>query len=128
VPRIGALLFSAGGQPRYVRAALAVRVAPTPPLTRVPGAPPELLGVVLHEGIVVPVLSVGAARRDMIVCVWEGELVAFVGAEEFETGVFEPSAGAAHVVEHRGRRYVELDVVGLCSAVAQGARGELGAG
>jgi hypothetical protein len=121
MPRVGALLFRAGGDARFVPASVAVRVAATPPLTQVPGAPPELLGVALHEGGVVPVLSIGPARGDMIVCRTDGELVALMGGERFVTGTFPTSADSLDVLEHDGSRYSLLDVGALCAAIGAAA-------
>jgi hypothetical protein len=121
MPRIGALLFVAGGEARFVPAADAVRVAVTPPVTRVPGGPPELMGIALHDGVVVPVLSVGPARGDMVLCNCAGELVAFVGAEAFETGVFETDGDTIEVLVHEGRRFSALDLPALCTTVERAA-------
>jgi hypothetical protein len=119
VARIGALLLRAEGQGRFVPASVALRVAPTPPLTRVPGSPPGLVGVALYEGVVVPVLSIGPSRGDMVVCACDGELVAIVGGEAFETGTFESSRDSIEVLEHAGSTYTALDVPALRAAVEQ---------
>ncbi|HEY2517416.1 MAG TPA: chemotaxis protein CheW, partial [Polyangiaceae bacterium] len=46
----------------FVPASLAVAIAPVPQITRVPGAPEAILGAAMHDGDVVPVIVVGAAR------------------------------------------------------------------
>ncbi len=115
MPSVGALLFRAGGEARFLPASVTVRVAATPPVTQVPGAPPDLLGIALHEGGVVPVLSIGPARGEMIVCRSDGELVALLGGERFETGIFPTSADSPDILEHDGSRYALLDVSALCA-------------
>jgi hypothetical protein len=60
----------------------------------VPGASPELLGIALHEGVVLPVLTVGTARDVMVICLHAGELVGLVGAEVVEAGTFDADGGA----------------------------------
>ncbi len=117
--RIGALLLRAEGEGRFLPASVALRVAPTPPLTRVPGSPPGLVGVALHEGVVVPVLSIGPSRGDMVVCACDGELVALVGGEAFETGIFDTSRNSIEVLEHAGSTYTALDVPALRAAIEQ---------
>ena len=84
-----------------------------------PGAPAGLLGIALHEGGVVPVLEIGPARGDMIVCRSDGELVvALLGGESFVTGVFPTAGDGLDAVEHdRGRRHALLDVATLCATL-----------
>jgi hypothetical protein len=122
MPSLGALLFRARGEARFVPAAIALRVTTTPPVTPVPGAPAGLLGIALHEGGVVPVLEIGPARGEMIVCQSDGELVALLGGEGFVTGVFATAGDGVDVVEHDGRRHALLDVTALCATVGAAAR------
>jgi chemotaxis signal transduction protein len=75
------------GQRMFVPAAVALKVARLPTITRVPGAPPELLGIALHEGAVVPVISLGASRSAMVVCTFAGDKVGLVGGDVVETGL-----------------------------------------
>ncbi|MGH7435053.1 MAG: hypothetical protein ACRENE_05200, partial [Polyangiaceae bacterium] len=105
----------------FVPAAIALRVARTPPVTPVPGAPAGLLGIALHEGGVVPVLEIGPARGDMIVCRSDGELVALLGGEGFVTGVFTTAGDGLDLVEHEGRRHALLDVAALCATIGAAA-------
>jgi chemotaxis signal transduction protein len=97
--RRGGLLLRVEGELRFLAASVAVRVAPLPPVEAVPGAPPDLLGIALHEGVVVSVIAIGP-RRDangqntMIVCQHAGELVALVGAEVVEAGTFDEQGAA----------------------------------
>jgi hypothetical protein len=121
VAKVGALLLLVAGEGRFVPASIAVAVASAPPITRVPGGPPGLIGVALHEGVVVPVLSIGPARREMVVCSCNGELVALLGGEGFETGVFETHDAWPDVVQHRGVAFAALDVSGLYAEVERAA-------
>ncbi len=116
------LLVSVGPEARFIPASIAVRVTPAPPITRVPGSPPELVGVALYEGAVVPVLALGPARADMVVCTWAGETVGLVGGDTFETGTFDVASDSTDAVEHGGRRWATLDVPAMCAAVQSAAR------
>ena len=79
VGRVGGLLLLVDGVLRFVPATVALRVASPPRVTPVPGTPATLIGVTLHEGVVVPVISIGSARTEMVVCQHGGELVGLVG-------------------------------------------------
>jgi hypothetical protein len=81
--------------------------------------------VALHEGTVLPVLTVGDARTHLIVCQLGGELLGLLGAEVVHTGAFElsPADGdGALVIEHQGERVPTLDVAALYARVQSGAR------
>jgi hypothetical protein len=111
-PKLGGVLLRVAETLFYVAAADAVKLAPVPAITRVPGAPEGLLGVALHEGEIVPVLSIGGERESMLVCTLEGSLLGLVGGSVVETGMFEATADGTSV------RYGEetatvLDVAGL---------------
>ena len=60
-PKRGGVVVRVDGELRFLPAAVALKVTPTPKVTTVPGAPAELVGIALHEGTVVPVVAV--ARR-----------------------------------------------------------------
>jgi purine-binding chemotaxis protein CheW len=83
----GGLVLLVDGQRMFIPATVALKVARLPAVTRVPGAPPELLGIALHEGAVVPIIALGAAKSAMIVCSFAGEKVGLVGGEVVETGL-----------------------------------------
>src|SRR5580704_2280880 len=87
--RRGGVVLRVAGELRFVPTPVAMRVAPAPRLTSVPGAPPELVGIAVHEGTVVPVVAVGDVRGDMIVCQHAGELVGIIGGEVVRTGSFD---------------------------------------
>jgi hypothetical protein len=110
--KAGAVLL-VGGEPCFLRAVSVLRVASTPPVTAVPGGPPELLGIALHEGAVLPVLAIGSARREMVVCQCAGELIGLVGGEVARTGLFDVSPGQPDAVDYEGRTARPLDLTAL---------------
>jgi purine-binding chemotaxis protein CheW len=83
----GGLVLLVDGHRMFIPATVALKVARVPTVTRVPGAPPELLGIALHEGAVVPIIALGAARSAMVVCSFAGEKVGLVGGDVVETGL-----------------------------------------
>jgi hypothetical protein len=109
------------GDVRFLPAASVVRVVVMPLVTPVPGGPPALLGIALHEGTILPVLAVGAARREMLVCQWAGELIGVVGVEVVRTGFFAAASGQPDAVDYEGRLARQLDLGVLYDGV-QGAR------
>jgi chemotaxis signal transduction protein len=97
-----------GGEVRLLPATVAQRVIATPPITRVPGSPPQLLGIALHEGTVVSVIALGPAGSTMVICQHAGENLGLVGAEVLDAGTF-------------GDSYVTgvLDIEGIYNQVRQ---------
>jgi purine-binding chemotaxis protein CheW len=84
----GHLVFACGNSLYAVPAERAAEVVSLPQLTRVPGAPPHLLGVFAHRGEVIPVIDVGALvgakgesthRRAVLVRVPRGSLALTAG-------------------------------------------------
>jgi chemotaxis signal transduction protein len=120
--RRGGLVLSIGAELRFLPASVALRVAPQPRITAVPGGPAELVGIAVHEGAVVPVISVGDARHEMIVCQHAGELIGIVGGQVVESGTFDVAAGHPDLVEVAGARIRPLDVAQLYARVQSGAR------
>lgn len=110
------------GALRFVPAPLAMRVAPAPRLTSVPGAPAELVGIAVHEGAVVPVISVGETRGDMVVCQHAGELVGIIGGEVVSTGLFDVVPGRPDVVLVEGEPAEPLDIAALYARVQAATR------
>jgi hypothetical protein len=110
------------GVPRFVPAAVTLRVAPPPRVTPVPGAPPELLGVAPYEGAIVPVIAIGPMRREMIVCLHAGELIGLVGGEVLQTGCFDTLAGRPDAVLFEGVRAQALDLGAIYGRVQAAAR------
>jgi hypothetical protein len=95
--RRGGILFRVDGTLTFLAAADAVRISSPPRITPVPGGPPELLGVTLYEGAIVPVLSIGSARGEMIVCQYAGEVIGLVGGEIVQAGTFDASHDGVEV-------------------------------
>jgi chemotaxis signal transduction protein len=120
--KVGGLLVRVDGALRFVPAAIALRIAPPPRVTPVPGAPSELVGVAMHQGVIVPVVAIGSMRGEMIVCEHASELIGLVGGEVVGTGWFDVSAEEPDVVEHEGVRVESLDVTAIYSRVQSSAR------
>jgi hypothetical protein len=97
--RRGGILVRVDGELRFLPAASAVRISSAPRVTPVPGGPDSLLGVTVYEGMIVPVLSIGSLRGEMIVCQHAGELVGLVGGEIVQTGTFDASGEGVDVAD-----------------------------
>ncbi len=82
----GGIVLRVEGALQFVPASIAVHVGPTPRVTPIPGGPPELVGVAIHEGSIVPVVSIGSARAEMLLCQHAGELLGVIGAQVVERG------------------------------------------
>jgi hypothetical protein len=108
-PRLGGVLLRVSEALVYVRAADAVRLAPIPSITRVPGAPEGLLGVALHEGEIFPVVSIGEDRQSMVVCAYAGSLLGVVGGSVVATGMFDAAPDGVSVL-HEGETATALDL------------------
>ncbi|MDB4996962.1 MAG: hypothetical protein JWM74_4394 [Myxococcaceae bacterium] len=89
----GGLLLRVDKALHFLPAGSAIRIAQTPELARVPGAPAELLGIAAHEGDIVPVVAIGEDRSNMVVCSYSGELLGIVGATVVGSGLFEVADG-----------------------------------
>jgi hypothetical protein len=120
--RRGGVVLRVAVELRFLPASLALRVVRAPRLTPVPGAPPELVGIALHEGVVVPVLAMGEARSDMVVCQHAGELVGVVGGDVMRTGLFDVAPDRSDVVMVDGERVTPLDIATVYARVQAGVR------
>jgi hypothetical protein len=118
----GGILARVDGALCFVPASVALRIAPPPRVTPIPAAPPELLGIAPYEGSIVPVIAIGSARREMIVCQHAGELVGLVGGEVVRTGAFDAVPGRIDLVEHEGERAQVIDVPAIYARVQASAR------
>ena len=116
----GGIVLRVDGELRFVPGGVAVRVAPAVKITAVPGAPPDLLGIAMYEGTVVPVVAVGGARGDMVVCQHAGELVGLVGGEVVRAGKFDLAEDRADVVVVDGARVRQLDLAQVYARVQTG--------
>jgi hypothetical protein len=119
--KVGGLLLRVDGVLRFVPATVAIRIASPPRVTPVPGAPPALVGVTLHEGVVVPVISIGSARAEMVVCQHSGELLGIVGGSVVRTGAFERAKGQDRVT-YEGKVVESLDLGVLYAQIQSRAR------
>jgi chemotaxis signal transduction protein len=105
----GGVVLRVGERKAFIPASVALRVAQLPQLARVAGAPPELLGVALYEGAVLPVIAIGEARDRMVVCEHHGELLGLVGGVVLRSGIVaEEEASDA------------LDIAGLYARIQTG--------
>lgn len=118
--RRGAVVLRVGADVLFVPAGVALEIAPLPKVTRVHGAPAELLGIALHDGDVLPVLSIGPERGVMLVCTYLGEALAIVGGEVLHAGILESSGEREEHVMHEGVRARLLDVGALYARVQTG--------
>jgi hypothetical protein len=120
--RRGGLVLKIGQDLRFLPASVALRVAPSPRITAVPGGPSELVGIAVHEGAVVPVISIGEARDEMVVCQHAGELVGLVGGQILQSGTFDVAPDHPDLVQVDGANVRPLDVAQLYARVQSGAR------
>jgi hypothetical protein len=120
--RRGGLIVRVDGVLHFVPASVALRIAPPPRVTPVPGAPPELLGIAPYEGTTVPVIAIGSARREMVVCQHSGELVGLVGGEVLQTGCFDALPGWPDAVDFGGERAQAIDLTAIYGRVQANAR------
>ncbi len=120
--RRGGVLLQVDGALCFLPASVAQRVVPLPRVTSVPGAPPELIGVALHEGIIVPVIAIGKARREMVVCQHAGELVGLLGGDVVHSGSFDAVAGRADRVLYEGQPAQVIDLTAIYGRVLASAR------
>jgi len=111
---MGGILLRVSGTLVYVAAADAVKLAPIPHITRVPGAPEGLLGVALHEGEILPVVSIGGDRESMLVCTHAGAVLGIVGGSVVETGMFDATPDGTSV-RYGDETATVLDVASLCA-------------
>jgi CheW-like domain len=115
--KVGGLMMRLDALPVFLPASIVVEVAPSPRVTRVPGAPPGLLGIALHEGRILPVFSVGGNAGPMVVCNYQGELVGLVGGEIVHAGLFDGADLGGEGVKHEGERAVVLDLAPIYAQI-----------
>jgi hypothetical protein len=117
------IVFRAGDELHYLPASVALKLLPPPEVARVPGAPPELLGVASVEGAMVPVVAIGEARGCLLVCTYLGERVGLIGLEVLATGRLSPAVGDAlhEQVVHDGERAFLFDLAAVVARFRQGS-------
>lgn len=119
-PRRGGVVLDDGAHLHFVPAHVADRVAPLPEVARVPGTHPDLVGIALYEGNILPVVSIGAARSAMLVISYLGEPIGIVGGNVLATGTFE-AAGDGASVRYDGRVAKPLDLAGIYGRLQAGS-------
>jgi hypothetical protein len=120
--RRGGLLLRVDDGFRFIPASAALKIAPAPRVTLVPGTPAELVGIALHEGAIVPVVAIGKAQSTMVVCHHGGELLGLIGGEVVRTGLFDVVSDPPDAVRHEGEIAPVLDLAALYERVQAGAR------
>lgn len=122
---IGGVVVRIGSARAFVPASVAMKVLPMPVVARVPGGPPDLVGVALVEGEMVPVVAIvdlvptrgQRDNRPMLVCAHGGERVGLVGLEVLATGRFP---GNEHAIEWQGETVAVLDVGPVIARLKEG--------
>ncbi len=112
-PKRGGVIVRHVGVLKFLPASVVMRIAARPPISRVPGAPKPLLGIVYTGGEIVPVIDVGDSignATPLIVCRVLGQPVGIVGCEVVETGLFESDPSAEGAVIARGAPARSLDL------------------
>jgi hypothetical protein len=117
----GGVLLRVAGDLVFVPALVAVSVVPFPLITRVPGAPADLLGIALDRDEILPVVAIGDVREAMVVCTYRGESIGLVGGALVASGMFDVDGDEA--VVFAGEHARPLDLPGLYAAVHRGGWG-----
>jgi hypothetical protein len=122
VHKRGGILLRVDGALFFLSSSVTLRVAPAPRVTPVPGGPPDLVGVAMNEGTIMPVVSIGSIHAEMIVCQHAGEPVGLVGAEVVRAGLFAVPPDRPESVDHQGQFVPPLDVTAIYARVQAAAR------
>jgi hypothetical protein len=120
----GGVVVRHEGSLRFLPASVVVRIAPRPPISRVPGAPRSMLGIAYTGGEILPVVSISddaSADGPLLVCRYLGEAVGIVGCEVVETGSFDADPSAEGAVIARGAPARSLDLAATFASL-QSAR------
>jgi hypothetical protein len=107
----GGLVFKVDGLRVFLRAELAVKLAPRPQIARLPGAPRSLLGLALSDGVILPVIELGVDQGSMIICVHRGEQLGLVGMENIVSGMFPAGEGAGVIVQGEAVPPLDLEEI-----------------
>jgi hypothetical protein len=114
IAKFGGVVMRVANALVYVPATAALKLAPMPQITRMPGAPEGLLGVALHEGEILPVVSIGPGRDSVLVCSHAGALLGIVGGRVEGTGIFEVDEDGSSV-RWFGETASPLDLASVCA-------------
>ncbi len=123
----GAVIVRVGERHYVLAQENVLRVVPCPPVQRVPGSPPELMGIAMDGGEALPVLALatiepGTRVGPLLVCQTMGEPLGLTGIAVVETGHFRPAPAlhtAGAVIWH-GEVIDPLDLVSLLDCVQPG--------
>ena len=119
----GGILLRDGEALWFVPASVAVKVAPLPEVTRVPGAPAELLGIAQIDGEILPVIALGNDRPKaggaLLVCSYLGEEIGLVGGQIVGTGSFEVDEDGVSV-SYAGESARPLDLAAIYARLQSG--------
>ena len=85
----GGVVFRVGEELFFLPATVAARVAPVPKIGRIPSAPPDLCGLALVDGEMIPIVALATPRTAMLVVTYLGERLGIVGVDVIATGRFE---------------------------------------
>jgi hypothetical protein len=120
--RRGGVVLRVDGALYFVPTSIALHIAPMPRVTAIPGGPANLAGVAIHEGTIVPVVSIGPERAEMVVCQHAGELLGVIGARVVRAGLFDAVPDRPELVRHEGEPVRPLDLAAIYTRVQAGAR------
>lgn len=110
----GGVVFRVGEELFFLPATVAQRVAPVPQIGRIPSAPPDLCGLALVEGEMIPIVALSGSRTAMLVVTYLGDRLGLVGVDIVATGRFETQHD--HVV-HRAEHARLFDVAAVVARV-----------
>jgi chemotaxis signal transduction protein len=97
----GGVVFRVANELFFLPATVAQRIVPVPKMGRIPGAPPDLCGLALVDGEMIPVVAVAGPRTAMLVVQYLGERIGVVGVHVLATGRFETRHDhVVHAGEH----------------------------
>jgi CheW-like protein len=113
----GGVILRLDAIPVFLPAGIVLEVTSSPRITRVPGAPAGLLGIALHEGEILPVVSVGSKAGPMVVCTYQGEHVGLMGAEIVHAGLVDEESASPEIVTYEGERVRVLDLAPIFAQI-----------
>lgn len=85
----GGVVFRVHDELFFLPATVAQRVAPVPKIGRIPSAPPDLCGLALVDGEMIPIVALSSSRTAMLVVTYLGDRLGLVGVDIIATGRFE---------------------------------------
>jgi hypothetical protein len=108
----GGIVLTTATKKFFVPASAARELRAAPEITRILGAPEDVLGVALTAGEVVPVVRIGVDRRLLLLCEVQNDLLGIVGFTDARAGLF-PATEAGDGVELDGESVPALAVTEL---------------